>query len=97
MPDEPLNRSLEMIQVAVAARRVDRLDALVDELKLGGASGVCAVRMDVCDETSIKAAVKMVRELVQTPCRRDKHIASVLHGMKGVGVISLQSLRQVAS
>lgn len=48
-------------QVAVAARRLDRLDALAEELKLGGATGVCAVRMDVRDETSIKAGVKQVK------------------------------------
>lgn len=47
-------------KVAVAARRLDRLDALVTELKAGGVAGVCAVRMDVRDETSIKAGVKEV-------------------------------------
>ncbi len=45
-------------QVAVAARRVDRLDSLVEELTLGGAAGVLAVRMDVRDETSIKTGVR---------------------------------------
>ncbi|CAM9325530.1 unnamed protein product, partial [Hapterophycus canaliculatus] len=45
-------------KVAVAARRLDRLDSLVEELTAGGAAGVCAVRMDVRDETSIKAGVK---------------------------------------
>lgn len=48
------------LQVAVVARRLDRLDALVEELKVGGVEGVCAVRMDVRDETSIKAGVKEV-------------------------------------
>lgn len=46
------------VQVAVAARRLDRLDSLVEELTLGGAAGVLAVRMDVRDETSIKAGVR---------------------------------------
>lgn len=46
--------------MAVAARRLDRLDALVKELQAGGVAGVCAVRMDVRDETSIKAGVKEV-------------------------------------
>ncbi|CAN0416650.1 unnamed protein product, partial [Scytosiphon promiscuus] len=45
-------------KVAVAARRLDRLDSLVKELTTGGAAGVCAVRMDVRDETSIKAGVE---------------------------------------
>lgn len=44
----------------MAARRLDRLDSLVEELTLGGAEGVLAVRMDVRDETSIKAGVKQV-------------------------------------
>lgn len=47
-------------KVAVAARRLDRLDALVEELRKGGATHVCAVRMDVRDETSIKVGVKQV-------------------------------------
>lgn len=47
-----------LAQVAVAARRLDRLDSLVKELTLGGAAGVLAVRMDVRDETSIKAGVR---------------------------------------
>ncbi|CAM9683489.1 unnamed protein product [Ectocarpus sp. 8 AP-2014] len=54
-------------KVAVAARRVDRLDALVEELMLGGAAGVCAVRMDVRDETSIKAGVKQQVEQILGP------------------------------
>ncbi|CAN0294618.1 unnamed protein product, partial [Ectocarpus sp. 13 AM-2016] len=54
-------------KVAVAARRVDRLDALVEELTLGGAAGVCAVRMDVRDETSIKAGVKQQVEQILGP------------------------------
>eukprot|EP00752_Nemacystus_decipiens_P016226 g14508.t1 len=49
-------------KVAVAARRLDRLDSLVEELTLGGAAGVMAVRMDVRDETSIKAGVRQVEE-----------------------------------
>lgn len=48
--------------MAVAARRLDRLDALVKELQAGGVAGVCAVRMDVRDETSIKAGVKEVSQ-----------------------------------
>lgn len=51
----------ETAQVAVAARRLDRLDALVDELKQQGAKDVCAVRMDVRDETSIRVGVKKVK------------------------------------
>ena len=55
-----LDRTGSVWKVAVAARRLDRLDALVRDLQAGGVAGVCAVRMDVRDETSIKAGVKEV-------------------------------------
>lgn len=42
----------------MAARRLDRLDSLVEELTLRGAAGVLAVRMDVRDDTSVKAGVR---------------------------------------
>ncbi|CAN0005850.1 unnamed protein product, partial [Laminaria digitata] len=54
-------------KVAVAARRLDRLDALVKELQAGGVAGVCAVRMDVRDETSIKAGVREQVEALLGP------------------------------
>lgn len=47
-------------QVAMAARRLERLNELVEELRHEGVADVCAVRMDVCDEASIKAGVKQV-------------------------------------
>lgn len=48
-------------QVAVAARRLDRLDALVEELNhVERCAGVCAVRMDVQDESSVKTGVNKV-------------------------------------
>lgn len=47
-------------QVAVAARRMDRLEALVEELEREGIAGTYAVRMDVCDEASVKEGVKQV-------------------------------------
>lgn len=58
--------SNDPFQVAVAARRVDRLDALVRELRQSGVAGVCAVRMDVCDEMSIKSGVKQVNIVRET-------------------------------
>src|SRR5678815_328115 len=42
-------------KVAVAARRTDRLSALVDEIKAAGGEAV-AVAMDVQDEASVIAA-----------------------------------------
>ncbi|CAM9572568.1 unnamed protein product [Choristocarpus tenellus] len=36
---------------------MERLEALVAELRKGGASGVCAVKMDVCDESSIMQGI----------------------------------------
>ncbi|CAN0047318.1 unnamed protein product, partial [Discosporangium mesarthrocarpum] len=51
-------------KVAVAARRLDRLEALVTELRKGGAAGACAVKMDVCDETSIKRGVSQAESLL---------------------------------
>lgn len=52
-------------KVAVAARRLDRLDALVEELNhVERCAGVCAVRMDVQDESSVKTGVNKVEELM---------------------------------
>jgi NADP-dependent 3-hydroxy acid dehydrogenase YdfG len=47
---------LEGAAVAVAARRADRLDALVAELETGGARAI-AIELDVTDEASCRAAV----------------------------------------
>lgn len=63
-PGNPVALPSYPVQVAVAARRLDRLDSLVEELTLGGAAGVLAVRMDVRDETSIKAGVRRASKIV---------------------------------
>ncbi len=44
--------------VAVGARRVDKLHALVDELKGLGAADAAAVALDVADEASVEAALE---------------------------------------
>jgi NADP-dependent 3-hydroxy acid dehydrogenase YdfG len=53
-------------RVVVAARRQDKLQELLQEMQHDGAkqSDLCAVRMDVCDSASIKAAVAEVRLLL---------------------------------
>ena len=42
-------------RVIVAARRVDRLQALADEIELNGGEAL-AVQMDVCEADSVRAA-----------------------------------------
>jgi NAD(P)-dependent dehydrogenase (short-subunit alcohol dehydrogenase family) len=51
--------ALNGARIAVCARRVDRLQLLVEELEGSGVSrgDICAVGMDVCDEESVKRAV----------------------------------------
>lgn len=67
--------------MALAARRLDRLDSLVDELKVEGAEGVCAVRMDVRDESSIKAGVKQASPAAKG--RRSRSLPTLFDLTKG--------------
>jgi NAD(P)-dependent dehydrogenase (short-subunit alcohol dehydrogenase family) len=49
--------------IAVGARRLDKLDALVAELKRLGAAEAVAVALDVADEASVEAALSAVGPL----------------------------------
>jgi len=46
--------------VAVAARRVDKLGSLVEQLRAGGGSAI-AVPLDVCDAAAIPAAIEQIQ------------------------------------
>ena len=47
--------------VVVAARRLDELRAMEDDLRVRGAADVLSLRLDVADEASVKAAIATAR------------------------------------
>ena len=52
--------------VALAARRIERLDALADEIRAAGGTA-CPVRMDVTDADSVAAGLDAARDALGVP------------------------------
>ena len=52
--------------VALAARRIERLDALADEIRAAGGTA-CPVRMDVTDAASVAAGLDAARDALGVP------------------------------
>ncbi len=50
--------------VAITGRRVERLEALIGELRAAGAGRVAAIPMDVVDPASIEAGIDQAREMM---------------------------------
>src|SRR5262245_41103710 len=50
--------------VAVGARRRDKLDVLVDDLRILGAPSAAAIELDVTDERSVETALAAAERLI---------------------------------